>query len=183
MPGSARRPTITKLDVDTVSSHNSSPAKSSPVKEFKFDKEQFRMFLERQLIDTYHTYQYIFIALPDLYVNINILAFYGFKEYAIKLMNSLSKKSRFFKLRHKEKLKRAFVNWKPPQSVIILDFGKPQLPFNSETYPKRSTQNGEKITQFLFYARYGQHPSREHSSKFAKRLSGMQIKFSDGMQT
>ena len=51
-----------------------------------------------------------------------------------------------------------------------------------ETYPQRASQNGEKITQILFLARYGEHPLRLHFSKFSKRLRGVQLRFSDRME-
>ena len=68
-------------------------------------------------------YDYTFDGLPSFGVTTLILTFLDFKEYSMKVIGLLSKRTRVFKVRHREELQEKLITWKVPSDHQVLDFG------------------------------------------------------------
>ena len=118
-----------------------------------------------------HSLHNVFPALPSFKVAIMILSYMAFKANISLLTARLSKRTRIFKMMHKEMLKDYLVSWYP-QVLNTLEFGCVDKAFNHKSIPRNLCHDKViKLKSLTILNRYGLHPYRMKDNHIAKALA------------
>ena len=130
-----------------------------------------------------HSLHNVFPALPSFKVAIMILSYMAFKGNINLLCGRLSKRTRIFKMMHKEMLKDYLISWYP-QILNTLEFGCVDKAFNHKSVPKNLCHDKViKLKSLTILNRYGLHPYRMKDNHIAKQTKGIRLHFTNGFTT